>query len=325
MSTTVAVLLVSVLAAALLVALGWLRGTRRHPDDVIDPNQTEHWLLQRVKDHPRLRRVLSTMDQRVIGGAAVAVSFVVLFVGALIVGAVFDTVDTTRGFARWDQSVSQWGPDHASTTAAAFLRDVTNLGATGYLLVLMTIVGVIDWFRRRRVSSLVFLLTVGVGVTLINNGLKLLIDRERPPGAALLHPAGSSFPSGHSAAAAACWLAIALVVGRWVRPRFRPYISAVAVGIACMVATSRALLGVHWLTDVIAGVFVGWAWFMIVAIAFGGRNQELGQPVEQVAKQETEPPMPEHAMTEHKTTGHETTGHETTGHEMAGHETRNRS
>ena len=67
--------------------------------------ETEHWLLQRAKDRPRLRRVLSTMDQRVIGGAAVAVSFVVLFVGALIVGAVFDTVDTTRGFARWDQSL----------------------------------------------------------------------------------------------------------------------------------------------------------------------------------------------------------------------------
>jgi len=302
MSTTVVVLLVSLLAGAVLVALGRLHGTKRHPDDVIDPNATEHWLLERVKDHPRLRRVLSTMDQRVIGGAAVAVSFTVLFAAALIVGAVFDTVDTTRGFARWDQSVSQWGPDHATTAAAEFLRQLTNLGASGYLLILMTVIGIVDWFRRRDFSSLLFLLTVGFGVLLINNGLKLLIMRERPPGAALLHPSGSSFPSGHSAAAAACWLAIALVVGRWVRPRFRPYISAAAVGIACMVATSRALLGVHWLTDVIAGVFVGWAWFMIVAIAFGGRHQELGQPVEQVAKQETEQPMPEHEMTEHQTT-----------------------
>ena len=120
MSTTVVVFLVSLLAGAVLVALGRLHGTKRHPDDVIDPNETEHWLLERVKDHPALRRVLSTMDQRVIGGAAVAVSFVVLFAAALIVGAVFDTVDTTRGFARWDQSVSQWGPDHATTAAAEF-------------------------------------------------------------------------------------------------------------------------------------------------------------------------------------------------------------
>ena len=303
MSTTVVVLLVSLLAGAVLVALGRLHGTKRHPDDVIDPNATEHWLLERVKDHPRLRRVLSTMDQRVIGGAAVAVSFAVLFAAALVVGAVFDTVDTTRGFARWDQSVSQWGPDHADDGG----RGVPPPSHQSRCLGLSA-----DPDDRRSaswtgsagaiVSSLLFLLTVGFGVLLINNGLKLLIMRERPPGAALLHPSGSSFPSGHSAAAAACWLAIALVVGRWVRPRFRPYISAAAVGIACMVATSRALLGVHWLTDVIAGVFVGWAWFLIVAIAFGGRHQELGQPVEQVAKQETEQPMPEHEMTGHEMT-----------------------
>ncbi len=303
MSTTAVVLLVGLLAGALLVVLGLWRGTARHPDDTIDTAETEHWLIKRVEHHPRLRRALTTMDQRVVGGAAVAVAFVVLFVAALVVGAVFDSVDTTRGFARWDESVSEWGPDHATTAATAFLRQVTNLGATGYLLILMTVVGVADWIRRRSVSSLLFLLTVGIGVMLINNGLKLLIMRERPPGAALLRPAGSSFPSGHSAAAAACWLAIALVVGRWVRPRFRPYISAAAVGIACMVATSRALLGVHWLTDVIAGVFVGWAWFVIVAIAFGGRNQELGQPAEQVTKQETEQPMPEHEMTARETTG----------------------
>ena len=251
------------------------------------------------------------MDQRVIGGAAVAVSFVVLFVGALIVGAVFDTVDTTRGFARWDQSVSQWGPDHATTTAAAFLRGVTNLGATGYLLILMTIVGVVDWFRRRRVSSLVFLLTVGIGVMLINNGLKLLIIARAASWRTSRERRGIVVPV-RALGGGRCLLARDRAGGRPVGPpRFRPYISAVAVGIACMVATSRALLGVHWLTDVIAGVFVGWAWFMIVAIAFGGRNQELGQPAEQVAKQETEQPMAEHEMASHKTRQQETREQET--------------
>jgi len=293
MSTTVAVLVVSLLAGLLLVALGLRRGTPRHPDDVIEPTTTEHWLIDRVGDHPRLRRALAESDRRVVGGVAVAVSFLVLFVAALVIGTVFDTIGTSRGFARWDQAISQWGPDHASTTGAAILRQLTNFGATWYLLILMTVIGVVDWRRRRDASSLLFLLTVGVGVSLINNGLKLLVMRERPPGAHLASTAGSSFPSGHSAAAAACWLAIALVVGRWAPSRYRPYISGAAVAIACMVAASRALLGVHWLTDVIAGVFVGWAWFMVVAIAFGGRQQRLGAPAVEVAADEREQSMSE--------------------------------
>ena len=180
MSTTVAVLAASLLAGLLLVALGLRRGTTRHPDDVIAPTTTEHWLIERVGNHPRLRRALAESDRRVAGGVAVAVSFLVLFVAAVVIGAVFDTIDTNRGFARWDQAVSQWGPDHASTTGAEILRQLTNFGGTWYLLILMGIVGVIDWIRRRDASSLLFLLTVGVGVSLINNGLKLL-DHARAP------------------------------------------------------------------------------------------------------------------------------------------------
>jgi undecaprenyl-diphosphatase len=299
MPAMVAVLTVSVLAGMLLVALGRRRGSTRRSDDVIDPTATEHWLVARVGNHPRLHRAISTTDRRVVGGVAVAASFVVLFVAALVVGAVFDTVGTDRGFARWDQAVSQWGPDHASTAGAEILRQLTNLGGTLYLLLLMTAVGVVDWIRRRDASSLLFLLTVGVGVSLINNGLKLLIMRERPPGEHLVSAAGSSFPSGHSATAAACWLAIALVVGRWATARYRRYISGAAVAIACMVAASRALLGVLWLTDVIAGVFVGWAWFMVVAIAFGGRQQHLGEPAEQIAVDEREQPMSERQPSQH--------------------------
>jgi undecaprenyl-diphosphatase len=55
------------------------------------------------------------------------------------------------------------------------------------------------------------------------------------------------------------------------------------------VAASRALLGVHWLTDVVAGVAVGWGWFLLVALVFGGRIQRLGEPVERAAA-EVRPP-----------------------------------
>lgn len=278
-----AVLLAGLLGAAVLVGVAAARGRAARLDDPVDVDQAEHWLVERTVEHPRVHRALIHADRRVVGGVSVAVSFVAVLVAGLFVGWIFDTVGTRSGFARWDQSVADWGPEHASEAAASAIEWVTHLGDTYVVLVIMVVVALVDWRRRDDATSAWFLLTVGVGVVVINNALKLWIDRDRPPVDHLVDAAGSSFPSGHTSTAAACWMAIALVVGRWCPARFRVWIFAIAAAIACLVASSRTLLGVHWVTDVVAGLTVGWAWFFVVAIIFGGRFHRFGGPADDLA------------------------------------------
>ena len=57
-------------------------------------------------------------------------------------------------------------------------------------------------------------------------------------------------------------------------------LAGLAAGIAVAVAASRVLLDVHWLTDVIAGLALGWGWFAVCAIAFGGRILRFGAAAE---------------------------------------------
>ncbi len=195
----------------------------------------------------------------------------------LFVGWVLDTVESNRGFARWDSTVADWGAENASTASTRILQALTQLGGTPWVLIAMTVVAIVDYRRFRNRAVVGFMATVGIGVVLINNALKLLIERDRPTVVHLIGAAGTSFPSGHSAMSAAGWAAIALVLSRSM-PRHRRALFGAAIVIAIVVATSRALLGVHWLTDVIAGLIVGWSWFFVVAVIFGGRLQRFGDP-----------------------------------------------
>ena len=123
-----------------------------------------------------------------------------------------------------------------------------------------------------------------VGDVLLVNTIKGILDRVRPTFDPIAERLGPSFPSGHSAAAAAFYAAAALVLARRRPPRVRALLAGGAVTIAVAVACSRVMLGLHWMSDVIAGLAFGWAWFGICAIAFGGRFLVLGAPVQQAAQ-----------------------------------------
>lgn len=253
----------------------------------LDTEQPERWLIRHAPSS--LRPLVRRVDRRIVGGVAVAASLLVVAIGGVAVGTIFDAVDNERGVADWDESAAEWGASHATDASTRLLQLFTHLGGTAGLLAIMVAVGLVQVVRRRTWGPLLYLLVVGFGVVGLNNILKIAVDRDRPTIAQLAGHSGSSFPSGHSAAAAACWAAIALVLFRRASRRARAVAAGGAVFIAVGVATTRVLLGVHWLTDVIAGVIVGWCWFGLMTVVFGGRLLRFGEPAERLASGDDEP------------------------------------
>ena len=242
-------------------------------------------LAEEAAHRPWLSNILRTrLDPSTATGLALTLALVVAILGGLVLGALAYLMRTNAALVNIDNSVGQWEFDHASPLSTHGLHAVTQLADTYTVIALIAIVSVVEFLRLPNRWIPVFLVTVVLGEIVLVNVIKQALDRVRPafdPAAASLGP---SFPSGHSATAAATYAAVALVLARRRAPVTRALIAAGAVAIAVAVATSRVVLGVHWLSDAIAGLAFGWAWFAVCAVAFGGRLVSFGAPVEAATK-----------------------------------------
>ena len=217
------------------------------------------------------------LDPTVATGLALTLTLAFVVGAGTLVGVLVYLLRTHPALAAADLRVALWGAAHATSFSTSAFRAITQLGATATVVLVGSVLAVVLAFRSRRVSPILFVCLVLGGNAAIVNLIKVLVDRARPTVAVLTGFSGRSFPSGHSAAAAACYGTVALVVSlRW-SPRYRAAAYGVAVGIAVAVACSRVLLGVHWVSDVVAGLAIGWTWLALCSIAFGGRSLRFGE------------------------------------------------
>ena len=279
MELVVAVVVVALAAAMVTAVVTALPG----PQDPVDTATRERRAARWVASHPRLDRLLRRdLSPREAGLALLAVAFALATLVSVALGLLLRAADRNGTLARWDRSLSEWGVDHADAWAVDVLKVLTLLGSTVVVVGVAVAVGALEWARTRDRAVAVFLFVVAAGQSVVVHVIKLAVDRPRPDVAQLVPVFGPAFPSGHSAAAAAVWAAVALVLTRRSGRPARVLAAAAAAGVAILVGASRALLGVHWATDVIGGLALGWAWFTLVAFAFGGRRQRLGAPAERL-------------------------------------------
>jgi undecaprenyl-diphosphatase len=139
----------------------------------------------------------------------------------------------------------------------------------GRALVLVGIGGVL--IMARRWWALLAYATTEALTPLLSSVAKALVDRARPPDG-LVHPAGASFPSGHTAFAGATCVAAVLLFTKVDRRR-RLWWALATAGIAAM-AWSRTYLQVHWVLDVLAGSLLGAG---VALVVFAAVQLRLGR------------------------------------------------
>ncbi len=147
-------------------------------------------------------------------------------------------------------------------------RDVTALGGFTVLTLISLIAVAVLMMQRRKLSALIFAVTVVAGEGLAEL-VKAIAGRPRPD---IVTPFdlvySSSFPSGHSTMAPVVYLTLAVILAAGEpRREVRVLMFVIAVALVIAVGVSRVYLGVHWPTDVLAGWSLGAAIALVAMTA----------------------------------------------------------
>ena len=118
--------------------------------------------------------------------------------------------------------------------------------------------------RWKRPADDIALVVIAAGSALLPLVVKLIVARPRPTIEQLSHLSSLSFPSEHTTQAAAIYLTIAIMLSKGLMRGWREAAIVLGVVIALAVAWSRVYLGVHYPTDVAAGLLLGWGWALLV-------------------------------------------------------------
>jgi undecaprenyl-diphosphatase len=200
--------------------------------------------------------------------ALVTMPFALLLAAARRDGLEWD-VETGRavyGFVRRHGAL-RTAATAVTTLGSPLVLYPVGIAATAYVL------------RRGRRRLALFVALTGLGGGALNTAVKLLVDRPRPVfGVPLATALGDSFPSGHTMGSTAVYGAVLLAfLPALPRGRRRAAVAA-AVLLVLAVAASRVTLGVHYVSDVAAGLVLGLAWLCASTAAFRIWRTERGVP-----------------------------------------------
>jgi undecaprenyl-diphosphatase len=161
----------------------------------------------------------------------------------------------------FDDAVLRWFAQHRTAKIDAVMLEITFLGTATVVLMIVGISAMFLGLSGHRYSALLLLASTGGGI-ILNSLLKFGFERPRPRIFNWGTNAVSwSFPSGHAMSAAVAYFTVAYLAARLQKRHSERALTFAAASLLVLaICVSRLYLGVHYPSDVLAGVIVGLAW-----------------------------------------------------------------
>ena len=164
---------------------------------------------------------------------------------------------------RFDEAVLLW----IDANVPAWLDGPMLLAtALGYYLVILLLLAVVTYafYRKGARISATLLPVATVGSMILTEILKRVFQRARPE----LLDSGYSFPSGHATLAVGFYGTLALLLAWRLEGFWRWTVVAAGVALVLLIGFSRLYLGVHYLTDILAGFLAVPLWISTVGLCY---------------------------------------------------------
>lgn len=179
-----------------------------------------------------------------------------------------DAVTSSDYITALDTHMTQFLFNHRTLFLDEVFFAITQFG--GLYLVSALIIATLIFFYLQNKRSYIWPLVVTLsGAEATTTLIKLAIHRDRPGQSVAFYLEKSfSFPSGHATISMALYgFLIYFFLREWYRSNSSRIAARALMGLIILVGFSRIYLGVHYLSDVLAGYLVGALW-VVFGISF---------------------------------------------------------
>src|SRR5216110_2506975 len=190
------------------------------------------------------------------------------------------TLAMVNPLAGADHQIAGWFHAHLTQAFVNMLRAFSEPGSAQWIgVVLFLAVVFLVW--KRAWPALATMIVAVPGGILLNELLKLAVHRHRPfLDGWFVDWSGYSFASGHTIGATLLYGQLLLCLLPLMKSKRWQRLSILSAAMLVMlVGFSRIALGAHYLTDVIAAIFLGVLWLMICALLLKPMRRRVVAPV----------------------------------------------